>query len=133
RRGERAHHLFLGTVVEHAAPGRLREPHQGAHHGGDHVRRHDLHGARRVVLQRGGVAAPRAYDHPRARAARRLGARAGADGGGMSWGGWSEFWAMGGYAFYVWGSYAVTAALVAAELALLRARRRSALAAPRGA
>ena len=45
----------------------------------------------------------------------------------MSWGSWGEFFAMGGYALYVWGSYAVTAALVAAEIVLLRARRRNAL------
>ena len=45
----------------------------------------------------------------------------------MSWGSWSEFWTMGGYALYVWGSYAVTAALIVAEIAMLRQRRRAAL------
>lgn len=45
----------------------------------------------------------------------------------MNWGGWNEFWAMGGYAFYVWGSYGVTVALIIAEVVLLRARRRTAL------
>ena len=45
----------------------------------------------------------------------------------MSWGSWSEFWAMGGYGLYVWGSYAVTAFLLALEVWLLRARRRTAL------
>ena len=37
-----------------------------------------------------------------------------------------EFFAMGGYAFYVWGSYAVTAALLALEVIFLRARSRRA-------
>jgi len=46
----------------------------------------------------------------------------------MSWGSWSEFFSMGGYALYVWGSYAVTAALVVVEIVLLRSRRRAALA-----
>lgn len=46
----------------------------------------------------------------------------------MNWGGWSNFWAMGGYGFYVWGSYAVAAVLIAVEVVLLRARRRKALA-----
>ncbi len=46
----------------------------------------------------------------------------------MSWGSWSEFSAMGGYGFYVWGSYLVTFGLVAAEIALLALRRRSTLA-----
>jgi heme exporter protein D len=44
----------------------------------------------------------------------------------MSFGSWSEFWAMGGYAFYVWGAYGVTAAAIAAEVwALARRTRRS--------
>jgi len=45
----------------------------------------------------------------------------------MNWGGWSEFFAMGGYALYVWGSYAVTAGLIAVEVFLLLIRRRNAL------
>ena len=50
----------------------------------------------------------------------------------MNWDSWSDFWAMGGYAFYVWGSYGVTAAVLAAEIFALRARRRRALAAAEG-
>ncbi len=45
----------------------------------------------------------------------------------MNWNSWSDFWAMGGYGLYVWGSYAVTIVLLVAELFLLRLRRRSAL------
>jgi heme exporter protein D len=45
----------------------------------------------------------------------------------MSWGSAGEFFAMGGYAFYVWGSYAVTVVLIAAELWLLARRRRTLL------
>jgi len=44
----------------------------------------------------------------------------------MNWGGWTEFWAMGGYGFYVWGSYAVTFAALALEIILLRRRVREA-------
>jgi heme exporter protein D len=44
----------------------------------------------------------------------------------MSWGGWSGFWAMGGYGFYVWGSYAVTLACLAIEVFLLSRRAREA-------
>ena len=36
----------------------------------------------------------------------------------------SEFFAMGGYALYVWGSYAVTFALLALEVFFLRKRVR---------
>ena len=36
----------------------------------------------------------------------------------------SEFFSMGGYAFYVWGSYAVTFALLAIEVAMLLKRKR---------
>ncbi|MDD5404171.1 MAG: heme exporter protein CcmD [Sulfuricella sp.] len=45
----------------------------------------------------------------------------------MSWNSWTEFFHMGGYAFYVWGSYAVTAVLIAGEILLLRTHRRKAL------
>ncbi len=41
----------------------------------------------------------------------------------------SEFLAMGGYGFYVWGAYGVTALAIVVELLALRARRRAALAA----
>jgi heme exporter protein D len=40
----------------------------------------------------------------------------------------SEFFAMGGYAFYVWGSYGVTLGLIVVELVLLVRRRRGILA-----
>jgi len=43
----------------------------------------------------------------------------------MNWGSLDAFLAMGGYGFYVWGSYAVTFVLMAVEVALLRARRRA--------
>ena len=46
----------------------------------------------------------------------------------MNWGGLENFLAMGGYAFYVWGSYLVTLGLVTAEIVLLALRKRSALA-----
>jgi len=34
----------------------------------------------------------------------------------MRWNSWAEFWAMGGYAVYVWGSVGVTALLLAVEV-----------------
>jgi len=37
-----------------------------------------------------------------------------------------EFLAMGGYGFYVWGAYGVTALVVAIEVAGVRARLRAA-------
>ena len=46
----------------------------------------------------------------------------------MNWGGLENFLAMGGYAFYVWGSYLVTLGLLVAEIVLLALRKRSALA-----
>ena len=45
----------------------------------------------------------------------------------MSWGSAGEFFAMGGYAVYVWGAYAVTAVAIAAELWLALRRRRTLL------
>ncbi len=46
----------------------------------------------------------------------------------MNWGSTGDFWAMGGYAFYVWGSYGAVVAVIAIELWLLKARRVSAVA-----
>ena len=43
----------------------------------------------------------------------------------MQWDSVSEFLAMGGYAAYVWGSYLVTVALLAAEVWLLVRRSRT--------
>ncbi len=42
----------------------------------------------------------------------------------MQWNSVSEFFAMGGYAFYVWGSFGITALVMAIEMGLIRARRR---------
>ncbi|HTS55287.1 MAG TPA: heme exporter protein CcmD [Burkholderiales bacterium] len=46
-------------------------------------------------------------------------------GGRMTWSSPEAFFSMGGYAIYVWGSYAVAAACIAAELWLLRRRHRT--------
>lgn len=40
----------------------------------------------------------------------------------MQWNSVSEFFAMGGYAFYVWGSFGITALAIAAEALLIRSR-----------
>ncbi len=45
----------------------------------------------------------------------------------MNWGSAGEFFAMGGYGLYVWGSYAVTLLCVVIELGALAGRRRAAL------
>jgi heme exporter protein D len=46
---------------------------------------------------------------------------------GFMWDSWSDFVAMGGYGLYVWGSYLVTFALIALELAAVRHRGRAAV------
>lgn len=43
----------------------------------------------------------------------------------MHWGSAAEFFAMGGYALYVWGSYLVTAVVIAVEVATLVRRGRT--------
>ena len=45
----------------------------------------------------------------------------------MHWNSVSEFFAMGGYAFYVWGSFGLTAVVVVGEVLLLRAQRKTVL------
>jgi heme exporter protein D len=42
----------------------------------------------------------------------------------MVWNSFSDFIAMGGYGLYVWGSFGVTAAVLAAEIWSVAARRR---------
>lgn len=46
----------------------------------------------------------------------------------MIWNNWHDFVGMGGYGFYVWGSYGVTLCLMAVELVVLGQRRRRAAA-----
>jgi heme exporter protein D len=43
----------------------------------------------------------------------------------MIWKSLDDFIAMGGYGFYVWGSYLVTAVIITGEILMLRARRRA--------
>jgi heme exporter protein D len=43
----------------------------------------------------------------------------------MQWGSVSEFFAMGGYGLYVWGSYVVAAVGLGAEVLLVRRRART--------
>jgi heme exporter protein D len=43
----------------------------------------------------------------------------------MIWKSLDDFIAMGGYGFYVWGSYLVTAVIIIGEVLMLRARRRA--------
>ena len=46
----------------------------------------------------------------------------------MYWSSWSDFWAMGGHAFFVWMSYGALLVAIVVESLLLVVRRRSALA-----
>jgi len=45
----------------------------------------------------------------------------------MQWGSLENFLGMGGYGFYVWGSYLVCAAAIVIEIVLIRGRQRRAL------
>jgi len=38
---------------------------------------------------------------------------------------WSDFFSMGGYALYVWGSYLTTLVVLGAEVVLLMKRKKS--------
>ncbi|MDP3083551.1 MAG: heme exporter protein CcmD [Rubrivivax sp.] len=48
-----------------------------------------------------------------------------------NWASWGDFLHMGGYGLYVWGSYAVTLAVMGTEAWAARRRRRRAFAAAR--
>jgi heme exporter protein D len=45
----------------------------------------------------------------------------------MIWNSWNDFWAMGGYGLYVWGSFGVTALCVALEVIWVKNARAQAL------
>jgi heme exporter protein D len=45
----------------------------------------------------------------------------------VNWASAADFFAMGGYGFYVWGSFLATCACIAGEILFLRARRSAAL------
>jgi heme exporter protein D len=45
----------------------------------------------------------------------------------MIWNSWNDFWAMGGYGLYVWGSFGVTALLMALEVVWVKNARAQAL------
>jgi len=45
----------------------------------------------------------------------------------VNWGSWDNFLRMGGYGFFVWGSYGMTVAIVAIEIWQLKVRRRRAV------
>ena len=43
----------------------------------------------------------------------------------MNWTDWPQFIAMGGYGFYVWGSFGMCIVVLVVEVALLAVRRRA--------
>ena len=45
----------------------------------------------------------------------------------MIWDSWTQFWAMGGYGIYVWGSMGVTIACIAIEVWQARLARKQLL------
>jgi heme exporter protein D len=45
--------------------------------------------------------------------------------GGMNWGGLDAFLAMGGYGFYVWGSYGMAVLCISVEVVLLNKKAKS--------
>jgi len=45
----------------------------------------------------------------------------------MNWASWSDFFAMGGYGFYVWGSFLVSFICIVGEIILVLNRRRTLL------
>jgi heme exporter protein D len=45
----------------------------------------------------------------------------------MQWNSFQDFWHMGGYGFYVWTSYGLTAVVVAVEIVQTRMRRKRVL------
>ena len=55
----------------------------------------------------------------------RIGRAGSHEGGPDNYMNWSKFFSMGGYAFYVWGSYGVTLVLLGGEVLMLLKRKRN--------
>jgi heme exporter protein D len=45
----------------------------------------------------------------------------------MIWNSWNDFWAMGGYGLYVWGSFGVTALCMLVEIFWVQRAREQAM------
>src|SRR5690606_8051149 len=98
----------------------------GAVHGNHYVGRHAYHGRGSVdVYDRGGLDAS-ANHHSRARTPRRM-AKGFKGDDVMVWSDTGSFFAMGGYAFYVWGSMGMTALALCTECFVLSRRRQAAI------
>ena len=111
-------------MVEYLASGLIAQYEKLANHGDDHVDGHAHHGACILGLHHCNDANSSALYRVGARAAHRLGQ----DIHGvkvMKWDSWSDFFAMGGYALYVWGSFAVVFLFMAGEVLLLLQRGKS--------
>jgi heme exporter protein D len=112
-------HLFFRKVVEHAASGLQRQPDQvgdGRNHAVGHAADGDVV---LDVLDRRRLHA-RAHHHARTRAAHPTGSGPNWPTSGpgremIHWNSFSDFLAMGGYGLYVWGSFGVTALIMAIE------------------
>src|SRR5262249_7816458 len=120
---QRADHLFLSQVVEHSASRRDGKPDHGAEDGRGNAHRNAGDGVRGLVLlDRHGAHAGES-DHSGTGKAHQLGRRRGETEGAMSLG---DFLSMGGYGFYVWGSYLMTGLALAVEIIAVRSRLKAA-------
>src|SRR5699024_11087716 len=94
----------------------------GPINGSDHVDWHAAYGFGVMDVYGLGLADARTLHHPGARAPCRVAKRTkGAY--AMSWSSPVEFFTMGGYGTYVWGSLGATIAAICVEWTLLRQRR----------
>src|SRR3546814_17678811 len=113
-------------MVEHPASRGVCFADASAFNGNDHAGRHAAYGFGILDVYGGGCTNARALHHSGARTPCRLVRRI--EGGkAMNWTSPAEFFAMGGYGQYVWGSVGVAIVVLCAAWLLLRQRSRAAL------
>ena len=109
-------------MVEYLTSRRVSQPYHGAQNGQYHAHLHDDHDVRFLDVCHCHRTHSGAKYYFRTGKTNRLGSRTGNKENMSSV---SEFFAMGGYAFYVWGSYGVTAVFMIAEVILVIRNKRT--------
>ena len=106
-------------MVEHASPRSLSQSHEVSQYGLQYAFGHVGDGTRILDVLHRRVSCPCSEDYPAKRVECVVALRK-CRLSDMEWGSFNEFFAMGGYGLYVWGSYLVTVVCILLEILTVR-------------
>jgi hypothetical protein len=106
-------------VVEYSSSGGLSQPHEVSQSGVKYAFGHVGDGTRILDVFHRRVSCPGPKDYPAKRVECVVALRK-CRLSDMEWGSFNEFFAMGGYGLYVWGSYLVTVVCILVEILTVR-------------